>query len=56
MHFENGHNRNFEGPVTLILTFDDLESYIVELVSSRPIHRYIDQWLLTNQTVYKTWG
>ena len=28
IHFEIGHFRNFDGPVTLTLTSDDLESHI----------------------------
>ena len=28
IHFKIGHFRNFEGPVTLTLTSDDLESHI----------------------------
>ena len=30
VHFETGHFRNFDGPVTLILTSDELENHIVE--------------------------
>ena len=30
IHFEIGHFRNFDGPVNLTLTSDDLESHIVE--------------------------
>ena len=41
IRFKNGQNHTFEGPVTLTLTLDDLECYIVEFVSSNPIHWYI---------------
>ena len=34
IHFKIGHFRNFEGPVTLTLTSDDLESHIVAHVLS----------------------
>ena len=30
IHFKIGNFRNFDGPVTLTLTSDDLENYIVE--------------------------
>ena len=30
IHFKIGHFRNFDGPVTLTLTSDDLECHIVE--------------------------
>ena len=30
VHFKIGNFRNFDGPVTLTLTSDDLENYIVE--------------------------
>ena len=39
--FENGHFRNFQGLVTLTLTLDDLETYIIRFVSLSPIHTYI---------------
>ena len=34
IHFKIGHFRNFEGPVTLTLTSDDIESHIVAHVLS----------------------
>ena len=37
IHFENRQNRNFCGPVTLTLTADDFETYIVGLVSLSPL-------------------
>ena len=47
---EGGHEgfeivdfRNFDGPVTLTLTLDDLEYYIVQFVSSTSIHSTIEQ-------------
>ena len=39
--FENGHFRNFDPSVTLTLTLDDLENYIIRFVSLSPIHTYI---------------
>ena len=39
--FENGHFRNFDPSVTLTLTLDDLETYIIRIVSLSPIHTYI---------------
>ena len=39
--FENGHFRNFDPSVTLTLTLDDLETYIIRFVSLSPIHTYI---------------
>ena len=38
---EDGHIFNFKRPVTLTLTSDDLESYIVRFVSSTSIQRYM---------------
>ena len=40
--FEIVDLRNFDSLVTLILTFDDLESYIVRFVSSTSIHSIIE--------------
>ena len=38
---KNGHIFNFARPVTLTLTSDDLETYIVRFVSSTSIQRYM---------------
>ena len=42
INLEIGHFRNFDGPVTLTLTLDDLEYYIVRFVSSTSIHSTIE--------------
>ena len=44
IHFKIGHFRNFEGPVTLTLTSDDLESHIVAHVLSTSTN--ITYWLV----------
>ena len=44
INFKIGHFRNFEGPVTLTLTSDDLESHVVAHVLSTSTN--IAYWLV----------
>ena len=46
--FEIGHYRKFEGPVTLTMTSDDLESHIVAHVLSSSTN--ITYWLVATSS------
>ena len=59
--FEIVNFRNFDGPVTLTLILDNLEYYIVRLVSSTSIHSIVEHvaplsFIVNRRTYVRTDG